>query len=168
MFVPISNFMLKVLNVILETSKNLRNWSMVPLNKTTVCNDFEFLSKHKVDWTLKESTSRHHIDLFPNIVKGPISVNVISPCLTSQQSKLNLILVKSLTIERYNLWTSKRRLSVHCSGGRLYDQWFFPIFSFKQTRGGSYHRSYKLDKERVSLSPRIYHSIVHHHKKLLF
>ena len=30
---------------------------------------------------------------------------------------------------------------------------FFPIFSFKQTRGGSYHRSYKLDKERVSLSP---------------
>ena len=30
---------------------------------------------------------------------------------------------------------------------------FFPIFSFRQTRGGSYHRSYKLDKERVSLSP---------------
>ena len=36
MFVPISNFMLKVLNVILETSTNLRNWSMVPLDKTTV------------------------------------------------------------------------------------------------------------------------------------
>ena len=36
---------------------------------------------------------------------------------------------------------------------RLYDLWFFPILSFKQTRGGSYHRSYELDKERVSLSP---------------
>ena len=35
----------------------------------------------------------------------------------------------------------------------LYDLWFFPILSFKQTRGGSYHRSYKLDKVRVSLSP---------------
>ena len=55
--------------------------------------------------------SQHHIDLFPNIVKGPISVNVISLCLNSQQSKLNLILVKSLTIECYNLWTW-RRLSV--------------------------------------------------------
>ena len=42
---------------------------------------------------------------------------------------------------------------IHCSGSRLYDLKFFPIFSFKQTRGGSYHRSYKLDKERVSLSP---------------
>ena len=38
---------------------------------------------------------------------------------------------------------------------RLYDLWFFPIFSFKQTLGGSYHRSYKLDKERVSLSPNL-------------
>ena len=42
---------------------------------------------------------------------------------------------------------------IHCSGSRLYDLWFFPIFSFKQTRGGSYHCSYKIDKERVSLSP---------------
>ena len=40
-----------------------------------------------------------------------------------------------------------------CSGTRLYDMCFFPIFLFKQTRGGSYHRLYKLDKERVSLSP---------------
>ena len=39
---------------------------------------------------------------------------------------------------------------MHCG---LYDLWFFPIFSFKQTRGGSHHRSYKLDKVRVSLSP---------------
>ena len=44
-------------------------------------------------------------------------------------------------------------LILNCSGSRLYDLCFFPIFSFKQTRGGSYHRSYKLDKERVSLSP---------------
>ena len=43
--------------------------------------------------------------------------------------------------------------SIHYSGSSLYDLWFFLIFSFKQTRGGSYHRSYELDKERVSLSP---------------
>ena len=42
---------------------------------------------------------------------------------------------------------------IHCSGSSLY-LCFFPIFSFKQTRGGSYHRSYKLDKVRVSLSPK--------------
>ena len=30
---------------------------------------------------------------------------------------------------------------------------FFPIFSYIQTRGGSYHHSYKLGKERVSLTP---------------
>ena len=48
-------------------------------------------------------------------------------------------------------------LILNCSGSRLYDLWFFPIFSFKQTRGGSYHRSYKLDKERVSLSPKQWH-----------
>ena len=28
-------------------------------------------------------------------------------------------------------------LGLPCSGSRLYDLWFFPIFSFKQTRGGS-------------------------------
>ena len=33
------------------------------------------------------------------------------------------------------------------------DGMFFPIFSYKQTRGGSYHCSYKLAKEQVSLSP---------------
>ena len=42
------------------------------------------------------------------------------------------------------------------SGSRLYNLRFLPIFSFKQTRGGLYHRSYKLDKEWVSLSPSVF------------
>ena len=36
-------------------------------------------------------------------------MNVISPCLTSQQSKSNLILVTSLSTERYNEWSEYRR-----------------------------------------------------------
>ena len=31
--------------------------------------------------------------------------------------------------------------------------WFFPIFSYKQSHGGSYHESYKLVKERFFRSP---------------
>ena len=42
MLVHISNFMLKVQKVRLVTLKNHRNWSMAPLNKTTVHRTFDF------------------------------------------------------------------------------------------------------------------------------
>ena len=34
-----------------------------------------------------------------------------------------------------------------------YGLWFGPIFSYKQSHGGSYHGSYKLVKERFFRSP---------------
>ena len=42
-----------------------------------------------------------------------ICLNVISSCLTSHQSQMNLIFRKSLTSERYNPWTLKWMLGVY-------------------------------------------------------
>ena len=39
------------------------------------------------------------------------------------------------------------------SSGNWHNLWYEPIFSYKQTHGGSYHESYKLVKERFFRSP---------------
>ena len=57
--------------------------------------------------------SSNWIRSFFEAVESRISrLNVISQFLTSLLSKVNLILAKSLTSERYNMWTLKPRLSV--------------------------------------------------------
>ena len=105
----------------------------------------------------------------PKVIRLVIKQFFLSPKNTPNHMKLLLQFLKSNKMEnvafchKTSRWTfnilpknplkSVCLMKRHCSGSRLYDLWFFPIFSFKQTRGGSYHRSYKLEKERVSLSP---------------